>query len=52
MVSSLKEYDKISDVLNIRGFKKVAAPWTFYSEQFKVAIDLLPFGEIGLTHEI
>ncbi len=46
MISSLKEYDKITDALNARGFKKVAAPWTFYSEQFKVAIDLLPFGEI------
>lgn len=46
MVSSLKEYDTIRDALSIRGFKAVVAPWTFYSEQFKVAIDLLPFGEI------
>lgn len=46
MISSLDEYDKISDALSIRGFNKVAAPWTFYSEQFKVSIDLLPFGEI------
>lgn len=46
MISSLKEYERISNGLEIRGFKKVAAPWTFYSETFKVAIDLLPFGEI------
>jgi predicted nucleotidyltransferase len=46
MISSLKEYDTIRDALSIRGFKSVVAPWTFYSEQFKVAIDLLPFGEI------
>jgi predicted nucleotidyltransferase len=46
MVSSLKEYNKISNALSVRGFKKVTAPWTFYSEHFKVAIDLLPFGEI------
>ena len=46
MVSSLKEYDTIRDALSIRGFKAVVAPWTFYSEHFKVAIDLLPFGEI------
>lgn len=46
MISSLKEYERISNELEKRGFKKVAAPWTFYSETFKVAIDLLPFGEI------
>ena len=46
LISSVKEYDTIRDALSIRGFKSVGAPWTFYSEQFKVAIDLLPFGEI------
>ena len=52
MISSLNEYDKISDSLSIRGFKKVAAPWTFYSEEFKVAIDLLPFGEIEENYTV
>lgn len=46
MISSISEYEKISVSLEVRGFKKVSAPWTFYSEKFKVAIDLLPFGEI------
>lgn len=52
MISCLKEYDKISDALSVRGFEKVAAPWTFYSEQFKVAIDLLPFGEIEENYTV
>ena len=52
MISSLKEYDKISDALSVRSFKKVAAPWTFYSEQYKVAIDLLPFGEIEENYTV
>ena len=40
----LKEY--LKSALEAKGFNKVAAPWTFYSDTFKVAIDLLPFGEI------
>lgn len=52
MISSLNEYDKISDSLIIKGFKKVAAPWTFYSDQFKLAIDLLPFGEIEENYTV
>lgn len=52
MISSLNEYDKINDALSVRGFKKVAAPWTFYSEHFKVAIDLLPFGEIEENYTV
>lgn len=46
MVSSIKEYEKISNAIEAKGFKKVAAPWTLYSDSFKIAIDLLPFGEI------
>jgi predicted nucleotidyltransferase len=46
MVSDLGEYEKISTALEARGFNRVIAPWTFYSPAFKVAIDLLPFGEI------
>lgn len=46
MISEMKMYDEISIALETRGFKKVAAPWTFYSEKFNVAIDLLPFGQI------
>jgi predicted nucleotidyltransferase len=52
MISSLKEYEKIGNKLEKRGFKKVAAPWTFYSETFKVAIDLLPFGEIEENYAV
>jgi predicted nucleotidyltransferase len=46
MISSIAVYEKISAALEVKGFKKVAAPWTFYSEKFRVAIDVLPFGEI------
>lgn len=46
MISSITTYDKIITALEVKGFKKVTAPWTFYSEKYKVVIDLLPFGEM------
>jgi predicted nucleotidyltransferase len=46
MISSMAEYEKLSITLEEKGFHKVAAPWTFYSSQFDVAVDILPFGEI------
>lgn len=46
MISIMKEYEQITDALETKSFHKVAAPWTFYSEKFRVAIDVLPFGEI------
>ncbi len=46
MVSSLNEYDALSQSLIERGFNKVKAPWTFYVEKFNIAVDILPFGEI------
>lgn len=46
MISSIREYEQIGDALGSKGFHKVAAPWTFYSDKFKVALDILPFGEI------
>jgi predicted nucleotidyltransferase len=46
MISSIEEYEHIRSELEERGFNKIAAPWTFYSSTFKVAIDILPFGEI------
>jgi predicted nucleotidyltransferase len=52
MISSINEYEKISAALEAKGFNKVAAPWTFYSDQFKVAIDLLPFGEIEENYTV
>jgi predicted nucleotidyltransferase len=52
MISSLKEYEKISAALEEKEFNKVAAPWTFYSERFNVAIDLLPFGEIEENYTV
>jgi predicted nucleotidyltransferase len=50
MISKIQEYDNISSIMEAKGFKKVSAPWTFYSDIFKVAIDLLPFGEIEENH--
>ncbi len=52
MISSIAAYEEISIALEARGFKKVAAPWTFYSDTFKVAIDLLPFGEIEENYTV
>lgn len=46
MISSMSEYENISKALENRGFHRVSAPWTFYSDKFKVIVDLLPFGEI------
>ncbi|WP_207421545.1 hypothetical protein [Desertivirga brevis] len=46
MISSVNEYEQISIDLEAKGFTKVAAPWTFYSSEYKIVIDLLPFGEI------
>lgn len=46
MISNRREYDQICNAMETKGFRKVSAPWTFYSERFKVVIDLLPFGEI------
>jgi predicted nucleotidyltransferase len=52
MISSIKEYEKICSALESKGFNKVAAPWTFYSKKFNVAIDLLPFGEIEENYTV
>lgn len=46
MISSMAQYDSISNTLIKSGFNKVKAPWTFYSDTYNVAIDILPFGEI------
>jgi len=46
MISNMADYEAISKDLEKQGFNKVKAPWTFYSDRYKVAIDLLPFGEI------
>jgi predicted nucleotidyltransferase len=52
MISSISEYENIRVAIGAKGFNKVAAPWTFYSEKFKVAIDLLPFGEIEENYTV
>lgn len=46
MVSKPDQYEKIGPALRARGFNKVAAPFTFYSPAFRVAVDLMPFGPI------
>ncbi|NLN48228.1 MAG: hypothetical protein GX154_03915 [Clostridiales bacterium] len=46
MISTIGEYEELSKLLETRGFNKVSAPWTFYSEKFNIAVDILPFGEI------
>lgn len=46
MISSIHDFNQIVESLENRGFEKVKAPWTFYAKQWKVAVDILPFGEI------
>jgi predicted nucleotidyltransferase len=46
MISTFVEYENICASLKDKEFNKVKAPWTFYSDKYNVAIDILPFGEI------
>ena len=46
MISTMSQYEKLSETLVNKGFTKVKTPWTFYSQPFNVAIDILPFGDI------
>lgn len=46
MISTIDQYEQLGDNLVLNGFNRVKAPWTFYSEKYNVAIDILPFGEI------
>jgi predicted nucleotidyltransferase len=46
MISSLRQFDEVVTQLQHMGFNKVKAPWTLYHSKYKVAIDLLPFGEV------
>lgn len=52
MISEMTEYDNISAKMEAKGFRKVSAPWTFYSDTYKVAIDILPFGEIEENYTV
>lgn len=45
-ISSISQFEEISSSFEKKGFHKVIAPWTFYSNAYGVAIDILPFGEI------
>lgn len=46
MISSFDEYEDITTSLRKKDFNKVKAPWSFYSDKYNVAIDILPFGEV------
>tara|TARA_R110002073_G_scaffold322465_1_gene499150 strand:- start:1664 stop:2506 length:843 start_codon:yes stop_codon:yes gene_type:complete len=46
MISSIQEFESIVEELRNYGFNKVEAPWTLYNDDYNIAIDLLPFGEI------
>jgi predicted nucleotidyltransferase len=52
MISNMNEYEQISAALVAQEFNRVAAPWTFYSDKFQVAIDVLPFGEIEENYTV
>ncbi|MBN8653926.1 MAG: hypothetical protein J0L67_21025 [Cytophagales bacterium] len=46
MIASLQIFEEVVADLIARGFTKVQAPWTLYHPEYKVVIDLLPFGEV------
>jgi predicted nucleotidyltransferase len=46
MIASLQVFEEVVADLTTRGFTKVQAPWTLYHAEYKVVIDLLPFGEV------
>lgn len=46
MISKFDEFHQVTKSLEEKGLHKVRAPWTFFSEEYNVVIDLLPFGEI------
>lgn len=52
MISSLEDFENVVADLEHFGFNKVKAPWTMYHPKYKIAIDLLPFGEIEENYTI
>jgi UDP-N-acetylglucosamine 2-epimerase len=38
MISTMADYDSISQALAEKGYNKVKAPWTFYSDNYNVAM--------------
>lgn len=52
MISSMEQYERLGDTLVQHGFNRVKAPWTFYSEQYNIAIDILPYGKIEEQHTV
>jgi predicted nucleotidyltransferase len=46
MISSRTEYDELSAELQVKGFVKIAAPWTFRIPEYDIVVDILPFGKI------
>jgi predicted nucleotidyltransferase len=46
MISTMDQYNQLGDSLVQNGFNRVKAPYTFYSEEYNVVIDILPFGEV------
>lgn len=39
MISTMGQYEKLSETLVNKGFNRVKAPWTFFSQKYNVAID-------------
>ncbi len=46
MISSINEFEKLSESFIKKGFNKAKAPWTFFSDTYNIAVDILPFGKI------
>lgn len=52
MISSMDEYNEIVKILIRKGFTKTESTWTLYHNNYDVAIDILPFGEIEQKQKI
>jgi predicted nucleotidyltransferase len=46
MINSKKDYEQFTEDIEVKGFIKVTAPWTFRHPKYDVVVDILPFGEI------
>lgn len=46
MISSMDDYEKISEDLIKKGYNRIEGGYRFYSEKHNTVIDILPFGKI------
>lgn len=52
MISSMKDYQGLVQELELKGFRNVTDPWTYYHKVFDIVIDILPFGEVEQNNRV